>query len=188
MILEHRNRKGVHSSITWAGGVKQATWAGITLVSNLGWRRSQTSCLGRHHASFGPNNTLGRRWAWACLGSPDDSRRLLAEEERNGERRRARRADGRRVAAHELDTAELPRTLHRHRRRRRASCDAMAPEPDDDLLNEKNPRPLDEDDIALLKTYVSAPPDRIGLHRLFPLSLILLILSWFTARVWIFRW
>ena len=33
----------------------------------------------------------------------------------------------------------------------------MAPEPDDDLLNEKNPRPLDEDDIALLKTYVSAP-------------------------------
>jgi len=37
----------------------------------------------------------------------------------------------------------------------------MAPDPDDDLLNEKNPRPLDEDDIALLKTYVSAPgPDR----------------------------
>ena len=68
MILEHRNRKGVHSSITWAGGVKQATWAGITLVSNLGWRRSQTSCLGRHHASFGPNNMLGWRWAWACFG------------------------------------------------------------------------------------------------------------------------
>jgi hypothetical protein len=32
---------------------------------------------------------------------------------------------------------------------------AMAPEPEDDILNEKNPRPLDEDDIALLKTYVS---------------------------------
>jgi 26S proteasome regulatory subunit T1 len=25
---------------------------------------------------------------------------------------------------------------------------------EDDLLKEKNPRPLDEDDIALLKTYV----------------------------------
>ncbi|KAG2604777.1 hypothetical protein PVAP13_4NG068200 [Panicum virgatum] len=33
----------------------------------------------------------------------------------------------------------------------------MAPEPDDDLLNEKNPRPLDEDDIALLKTYGLGP-------------------------------
>ena len=143
ILVDNQNRKGeIHSSTT------------------LGWW-SQTCYLGRHYASFGPNNTLGRRWAWACLGSPDDSRRLLAEEERNGERRRARRADGRRVAAHELDTAELPRALHRHRRRRRASCDAMAPEPDDDLLNEKNPRPLDEDDIALLKTYVSAPgPDR----------------------------
>jgi hypothetical protein len=30
----------------------------------------------------------------------------------------------------------------------------MAPEPEDDIMNEKNPRPLDEDDIALLKTYV----------------------------------
>ncbi|RWW27375.1 hypothetical protein GW17_00008196 [Ensete ventricosum] len=30
----------------------------------------------------------------------------------------------------------------------------MAPEPEDEI-NEKNPRPLDEDDIALLKTYVS---------------------------------
>jgi len=30
----------------------------------------------------------------------------------------------------------------------------MAPEPEDDLMNEKNPPPLDEDDIALLKTYV----------------------------------
>ncbi|RWW10115.1 hypothetical protein GW17_00026351 [Ensete ventricosum] len=29
----------------------------------------------------------------------------------------------------------------------------MAPEPEDGM-NEKNPRPLDEDDIALLKTYV----------------------------------
>jgi hypothetical protein len=34
----------------------------------------------------------------------------------------------------------------------------MAPEPEEDIMNEKNPRPLDEDDIALLKTYVSAPP------------------------------
>lgn len=32
----------------------------------------------------------------------------------------------------------------------------MAPEPEDDIMAEKNPRPLDEDDIALLKTYVSA--------------------------------
>jgi hypothetical protein len=31
----------------------------------------------------------------------------------------------------------------------------MAPEPEKDL-NEKNPPPLDEDDIALLKTYVSS--------------------------------
>jgi hypothetical protein len=38
----------------------------------------------------------------------------------------------------------------------------MAPEPEDDIMNEKNPRPLDEDDIALLKTYVSARP----LHRI----------------------
>jgi 26S proteasome regulatory subunit T1 len=30
----------------------------------------------------------------------------------------------------------------------------MAPEPEDDVKDEKNPRPLDEDDIALLKTYV----------------------------------
>ena len=35
----------------------------------------------------------------------------------------------------------------------------MAPEPDNeiDIKDEKNPRPLDEDDIALLKTYVSFP-------------------------------
>jgi hypothetical protein len=32
----------------------------------------------------------------------------------------------------------------------------MAPEPEDDIITEKNPRPLDEDDIALLKTYVRA--------------------------------
>lgn len=30
----------------------------------------------------------------------------------------------------------------------------MAPEPEDEFKDEKNPRPLDEDDIALLKTYV----------------------------------
>ena len=30
----------------------------------------------------------------------------------------------------------------------------MAHDPEDEILNEKNPRPLDEDDIALLKTYV----------------------------------
>uniref|UniRef100_A0A0D9WMU4 Uncharacterized protein n=1 Tax=Leersia perrieri TaxID=77586 RepID=A0A0D9WMU4_9ORYZ len=29
----------------------------------------------------------------------------------------------------------------------------MAPEPKDDIMNEKNPRPLDKDGIALLKTY-----------------------------------
>ncbi|AQK56069.1 26S protease regulatory subunit 7 homolog A [Zea mays] len=33
----------------------------------------------------------------------------------------------------------------------------MAPEPEDDIMNEKNPRPLDEDDIALLKTYGLGP-------------------------------
>lgn len=33
----------------------------------------------------------------------------------------------------------------------------MALEPEE-LTNEKNPRPLDEDDIALLKTYVRRPP------------------------------
>lgn len=31
----------------------------------------------------------------------------------------------------------------------------MAIEHEDELKDEKNPRPLDEDDIALLKTYVS---------------------------------
>lgn len=31
----------------------------------------------------------------------------------------------------------------------------MAIEHEDDLKDEKNPRPLDEDDIALLKTYVT---------------------------------
>ncbi|GMN36741.1 hypothetical protein TIFTF001_006257 [Ficus carica] len=34
---------------------------------------------------------------------------------------------------------------------------SMAPEPEDDLKDEKNPRPLDEDDIALLKTYGLGP-------------------------------
>ena len=29
----------------------------------------------------------------------------------------------------------------------------MAPEPEDDINDEKNPRPLDEDDIAILKPY-----------------------------------
>ncbi|VAI61809.1 unnamed protein product [Triticum turgidum subsp. durum] len=33
----------------------------------------------------------------------------------------------------------------------------MAPEPEDDIMAEKNPRPLDEDDIALLKTYGLGP-------------------------------
>ncbi|GFZ11642.1 regulatory particle triple-A 1A [Actinidia rufa] len=33
----------------------------------------------------------------------------------------------------------------------------MAPEPEDDIKDEKNPRPLDEDDIALLKTYGLGP-------------------------------
>ncbi|RDX89074.1 26S proteasome regulatory subunit 7, partial [Mucuna pruriens] len=34
---------------------------------------------------------------------------------------------------------------------------SMAPEHEDDLKDEKNPRPLDEDDIALLKTYGLGP-------------------------------
>jgi hypothetical protein len=41
-------------------------------------------------------------------------------------------------------------------KRRSLRRTAMAPEPEDDIMNEKNPRPLDEDDIALLKTYVRA--------------------------------
>jgi 26S proteasome regulatory subunit T1 len=36
----------------------------------------------------------------------------------------------------------------------------MAPDLEDDIKDEKNPRLLEEDDIALLKTYVSSPrPD-----------------------------
>lgn len=31
----------------------------------------------------------------------------------------------------------------------------MAPDPEDEIKDEKNPKPLDEDDIALLKTYVN---------------------------------
>jgi hypothetical protein len=42
------------------------------------------------------------------------------------------------------------RKQQQQRRRRRFMADV-----EDDLLKEKNPRPLDEDDIALLKTYVS---------------------------------
>ena len=34
----------------------------------------------------------------------------------------------------------------------------MAGEAELDIKDEKNPRPLDEDDIALLKTYVLSPP------------------------------
>ncbi|RRT64125.1 hypothetical protein B296_00042125 [Ensete ventricosum] len=44
----------------------------------------------------------------------------------------------------------------------------MAPEPEDDT-NEKNPRPLDEDDIALLKTYVSCPSSAASPSLSFPL-------------------
>lgn len=46
----------------------------------------------------------------------------------------------------------------------------MAIEHEEDIKDEKNPRPLDEDDIALLKTYVtlSVTPDPASfllLHR-----------------------
>jgi hypothetical protein len=62
----------------------------------------------------------------------------------------------------------------------------MAPEPDDDVLNEKNPRPLDEDDIALLKTYVSVQtPDRSPASL--P-SVLLADLSWSAARVRVYQW
>uniref|UniRef100_A0A804HUB3 Uncharacterized protein n=1 Tax=Musa acuminata subsp. malaccensis TaxID=214687 RepID=A0A804HUB3_MUSAM len=44
----------------------------------------------------------------------------------------------------------------------------MAPEPEDDT-SEKNPRPLDEDDIALLKTYVSCPSSAASPSSSFPL-------------------
>jgi hypothetical protein len=46
----------------------------------------------------------------------------------------------------------------------------MAPEPEDDIMNEKNPRPLDEDDIALLKTYVRASTPRLDLSNLVDLG------------------
>lgn len=36
-----------------------------------------------------------------------------------------------------------------------SSSSDMAPEPENDIKDDKNPRPLDEGDIALLKTYVS---------------------------------
>ena len=42
---------------------------------------------------------------------------------------------------------------------------SMAPEPEKEL-NEKNPPPLDEDDIALLKTYVTSHLLLIPLDRL----------------------
>jgi hypothetical protein len=42
----------------------------------------------------------------------------------------------------------------------------MAPEPEDDIMNEKNPRPLDEDDIALLKTYVRTATPLLDLSDL----------------------
>ena len=38
----------------------------------------------------------------------------------------------------------------------------MAPEPEDNIKDEKNPRPLDADDIALLKTYVFEPSEYFG--------------------------
>ncbi|KAL2243138.1 UNVERIFIED_CONTAM: 26S proteasome regulatory subunit 7A [Sesamum indicum] len=40
------------------------------------------------------------------------------------------------------------------RKRGKSISTKMAPEPEDEIKDEKNPRPLDEDDIALLKTYV----------------------------------
>jgi hypothetical protein len=51
----------------------------------------------------------------------------------------------------------------------------MAPEPEDDILNEKNPRPLDEDDIALLKTYVSATPVWISSPVLLDLEFFVMV-------------
>jgi hypothetical protein len=53
----------------------------------------------------------------------------------------------------------------------------MAPEPEDDILNEKNPRPLDEDDIALLKTYVSATPVWISSPVLLDLEFFVMVRS-----------
>ena len=47
--------------------------------------------------------------------------------------------------------------LERKKEREREEA-SMAPEPEDEIKDEKNPRPLDDDDIALLKTYVSIRP------------------------------
>ena len=64
-------------------------------------------------------------------------------------------------------------------RTQQAVDDTMAPEPEDVIIVEKNPRPLDEDDTALIKTYVSVPrPD----WSLLPVA-VLVDPAWFTARV-----
>ena len=57
----------------------------------------------------------------------------------------------------------------------------MAPEPEDDIMNEKNPRPLDEDDIALLKTYVRAATLLLDLSDLLDLRVLLSVWSWVGA-------
>ncbi|GFY97267.1 regulatory particle triple-A 1A [Actinidia rufa] len=57
--------------------------------------------------------------------------------------------------------SDLPGLFHKKStsRENRQICreQSMAHEPEDDIKDEKNPRPLDEDDIALLKTYGLGP-------------------------------
>nr|CAB3451291.1 unnamed protein product [Digitaria exilis] len=57
----------------------------------------------------------------------------------------------------------------------------MAPEPEDDIMNEKNPRPLDEDDIALLKTYVQLRLGEFGLEINLGFRITLLFVTDFSA-------
>lgn len=65
----------------------------------------------------------------------------------------------------------------------------MAPEPEDDIMNEKNPRPLDEDDIALLKTYVrTATP--VWISRISGSRVLLadLVLRWCFGVIFVGIW
>lgn len=50
-----------------------------------------------------------------------------------------------------LQSQESTNRKNREREHRKIQ---MAPDPEEEVKDEKNPRPLDEDDIALLKTYV----------------------------------
>ncbi|KAG6525361.1 hypothetical protein ZIOFF_015317 [Zingiber officinale] len=65
----------------------------------------------------------------------------------------------------------------RRERKEEQTAIGMAPEPEDEI-NEKNPRPLDEDDIALLKTYIE--DFAVGVSfRVFYREVLSFLLAWF---------